>query len=70
MYVCLCYGVSESDVRRAAAEGAVSLGDLAARTGCATNCGSCAASAEAILAEYHGPQTAPRVFPLQVLAAA
>jgi bacterioferritin-associated ferredoxin len=66
MYVCLCYGVSDSDIRRAADEGAKSLAELSAQTGCATNCGCCAELAVAVLAEARGSKlsTLPARLPL------
>jgi len=51
MYVCLCNGVTERDIRQAAADGCATLGDLAMRTGCGMNCGSCLAMAAELLAE-------------------
>jgi len=51
MYVCLCNGVTEHDIRRAAAAGCRTLGDLTMRTGCGTNCGCCLSMAADVLAE-------------------
>lgn len=68
MFVCLCYGVSDSDIRRAADEGAASLSDLSARTGCATHCGSCAEVAMEILNERCATRSSPAIFPLPILA--
>jgi bacterioferritin-associated ferredoxin len=69
MYVCLCYGVSDSDIRRAAGEGAKSLADLSARTGCATNCGCCAELAEAVLTEARRGRPSALPLPLPLVAA-
>ena len=49
MYVCLCYSVTDRDIRAAAAEGVATLAELSRRTGCSTNCGSCAEFAEQTL---------------------
>ncbi|MDJ0656640.1 MAG: (2Fe-2S)-binding protein [Xanthomonadales bacterium] len=49
MYVCVCNGVTESQIRDAVADGARNLGDLRAATGCATNCCQCASAAVDIL---------------------
>jgi len=49
MYVCICNAVTESMIRRAAAEGARNLDDLMRATGCAGGCGSCADLAEQVL---------------------
>ena len=41
MYVCLCNGVTESDVREAIDEGASTLEEVAYCTGAGTRCGTC-----------------------------
>ena len=41
MYVCICKAVTDSAIRHAVNEGARSLRDLSARTGCSTQCGRC-----------------------------
>jgi bacterioferritin-associated ferredoxin len=41
MYVCICNAVTDSAIRQAVNEGARSLRDLSARTGCSTQCGRC-----------------------------
>jgi len=51
MYVCLCNGVTDLDIRNAAAAGCRTLGDLTMRTGCGATCGSCLSMAEDMLAE-------------------
>jgi len=66
MYVCLCHGITERQVREAAANGCGSLDELAARTGCGTGCGCCAETAAQILAET----SFARPFPVPMLAAA
>lgn len=61
MYVCICNAVSETDIRRAAAEGVRSLEQLRMRTGCGTTCGCCEPVAEQVLAECLGEsRRAPR----------
>jgi bacterioferritin-associated ferredoxin len=66
MYVCVCHGVTESQVRRAADEGCRDLHELTMRTGAGSSCGSCLPLAAQVLAE----QAAPRVLGLPVLRAA
>ena len=66
MYVCLCHGVTDSDIRRAAEAGCGSLAELTMRTGLGSGCGSCGEMAAEILAEA----SAPKAFPLPVFAAA
>ncbi|CAN5638090.1 hypothetical protein BH23PSE2_BH23PSE2_06050 [soil metagenome] len=50
MYVCLCNGVTESDIRQAADAGCRSMTELTMRTGCGATCGSCVPLACALLA--------------------
>ena len=52
MYVCICSGVTDSQIRSAAFEGATRLSDLNERLGVAIQCGTCAHAAEDILAEF------------------
>jgi bacterioferritin-associated ferredoxin len=61
MYVCICNAVTDSAIRTAVSEGASSLCDLSARTGCSTQCGRCVNTArevlDAALAELGGPKS-------------
>jgi bacterioferritin-associated ferredoxin len=49
MYICICGAVTESAIRRAVREGARSIFDLSARTGCSTQCGCCVELAREVL---------------------
>ncbi len=51
MYICICNGVTDSDIREAAALGARSLDAIQEQLGVASCCGSCACAAEQILME-------------------
>ncbi len=51
MYVCVCNGVTERDIRQAAAGGCRSMTELTMRTGCGATCGSCVPTACALLEE-------------------
>ncbi len=51
MYVCLCKGVTTSQIEVAVNGGANSLADLQACLGVAENCGRCSDSAREILRE-------------------
>lgn len=51
MYVCMCNGVTEAAIRRAARAGIRTLGELAMSTGCTAGCGCCVDAAEATLRE-------------------
>ena len=45
MYVCLCHGVTDRDIRAAVCNGATRMRDLAKELGVATECGRCACTA-------------------------
>ena len=51
MYVCLCKGVTDTQIRAAAADGACSLRDVRERLGVASQCGKCVPHAAEILRE-------------------
>jgi bacterioferritin-associated ferredoxin len=51
VYICLCNGVTEKQIRDAVCEGAATVCDLGARLGVATGCGCCHASAAQVLDE-------------------
>jgi len=61
MYVCLCNSVTDLDIRRAAAAGCRTLGDLTMRTGCGATCGCCLPMAEDLLAESELLSVVPAV---------
>jgi len=67
MYVCICNGVTDHQIREAAASGVRSVAELTMRTGCGATCGTCLETASAILSE-------PRIergnaFPVPMLVA-
>ncbi|RZA17111.1 MAG: bacterioferritin [Lysobacteraceae bacterium] len=66
MYICVCTGITDHQIREAAEAGCASLGELTMRTGVGANCGSCLPLAAAILDETR----ARRELPLPVLAQA
>lgn len=51
MYVCICNGVTEQQVRDAADAGCASVAELTMRTGAGANCGSCVGLAAELLDE-------------------
>jgi bacterioferritin-associated ferredoxin len=57
MFICVCNGVTERQVRIAIEEGAATVHDLSARLGVAAGCGCCAEFAADLLSEAR--QTAP-----------
>lgn len=53
MYVCLCNGVTERDIRQTAAAGCRSVAELTMRTGCGAGCGACLPVASQLLDDAH-----------------
>jgi len=49
VYVCICNGVTDHQIREAAAGGCDSVAELTMRTGCGANCGSCLDMAAGLL---------------------
>lgn len=66
MYVCLCNGVTDRQIREAAEAGCRTMSELTMRTGCGATCGSCVDMAAQLLDEVH----AVRALPLPVLSQA
>ena len=54
MYVCLCNGVTEREIRQTAQNGCRTMSELTMRTGCGAGCGSCVCVATSMLEEFHG----------------
>jgi len=55
MYVCLCHGVTDRDIRAAADSGVTSMRQLGKELGVGTQCGRCAITAREILRDYCAP---------------
>ena len=55
MFVCICNGVTDKQIREAVADGAVSLQDLHDQLGVASQCGSCSEHAMSLLHERATP---------------
>ncbi len=51
MYVCLCKGITDTQIRAAIQEGASSLREVRSRLGVASQCGKCGVLAREILQE-------------------
>ncbi|QEI11679.1 bacterioferritin-associated ferredoxin [Cellvibrio japonicus] len=51
MYVCLCKGITDRQIKTAIDDGACSMGKLRKTLGVATQCGKCSASTRELLAE-------------------
>jgi bacterioferritin-associated ferredoxin len=58
MYVCLCNGVTEREIRQTAAAGCRNMSELTMRTGCGAGCGSCVPMATDMLDELHAASSA------------
>ena len=56
MYVCLCNGVTDREIRQVAEAGCRTLSELTMRTGCGACCGSCVEMASQLLDEVHAAQ--------------
>ncbi|TKR30609.1 bacterioferritin [Luteimonas gilva] len=69
MYVCVCNGVTDHDIRQAAAAGCRSVAELTMRTGCGATCGTCLDFAAETL-EQARAQPIGCVVPLPVLSQA
>lgn len=55
MYVCLCFGVTDSEIREAASNGVSSMRQLGKELGVGRQCGRCACTAREILRESRTP---------------
>lgn len=65
MFVCLCNGVTEREIREVAQAGCRTISELTMRTGCGASCGSCVGMATQLLDETHAakPDKLPRPLP-------
>jgi bacterioferritin-associated ferredoxin len=52
MYVCICHSITDKDIKKSVSQGAETIQDLQAMTGCATGCGGCLEYAEELLHKY------------------
>ena len=57
MYVCICNGITDKQIRRAAEAGVRDIRQLQNTLGVASGCGSCKQQATEILAEHRAAQT-------------
>lgn len=70
MYICLCNGITERDIRNCCAEeGACTMRDLEHCLGVGANCGKCRPAAKEILKESRSPNES-RSEPRTILAGA
>lgn len=52
MYVCMCEGITDSQIKKAASNGCTSMRELSKTTGVGTQCGRCVRTARNILREH------------------
>lgn len=52
MYICVCQGVTDHQIRAAAQEGVASIDELRDSLGVASRCGKCSALAADVLHEF------------------
>ena len=55
MYICLCNGITDGQIREAISRGARRLEDLSRELGVASGCGSCACMAAEMLGDAPAP---------------
>lgn len=70
MYVCICNGVTDSQIRQAAANGCREVSELTMRTGCGATCGSCLDMAAGLLDDFHAAARRAPVIDLPLIASA
>ncbi|MEN1940164.1 (2Fe-2S)-binding protein [Luteimonas sp. MJ246] len=64
MYVCVCNGVTDHQIREAAAAGCGSMTELTMRTGAGACCGSCVDTAVALLEDEAASRMVLQILPL------
>ncbi|MCD9029364.1 (2Fe-2S)-binding protein [Luteimonas sp. BDR2-5] len=71
MFVCICNGVTDSQIRQAAAAGCREVSELTMRTGCGATCGSCLDMAGDLLRSHAAPaQPAGAIYEFPLIASA
>ena len=70
MYVCLCAGVTDHEIRETIAEGAASVEEVAYCTGAGTRCGSCVPQIARMVQEAGGGAESERRCRLRVITSA
>jgi bacterioferritin-associated ferredoxin len=68
MYVCVCNGVTDRDIRQAAQAGCGSMAELTMRTGCGACCGSCVDAAAQELEQAQARPACDNVVPFPRVA--
>lgn len=71
MFICLCNGITDSQIRHAVSDGATSLSCLQEALGVAGQCGQCSEAALSVLAEtlsVHDSAGSPLFYPAATFA--
>lgn len=61
MYVCMCHGITDRQIREAVGEGVASMRELRAELGVASSCGCCAQYAKQLLDETLSRSQVPQL---------
>jgi bacterioferritin-associated ferredoxin len=61
MYVCMCHGITDRQIREAVCDGVVSMRELRAELGVASSCGCCAQYAKQLLDETLSSSQVPQL---------
>jgi bacterioferritin-associated ferredoxin len=67
VYVCICNGITDHQIREAAAAGCSTVAELTMRTGAGANCGSCLDMAMDVL-QAAQPASREPLFPILSLS--
>jgi len=59
VYVCICNGVTDHQIREAAHQGVSTVAELTMRTGCGSTCGSCLDMAGDLLVKARATHPVP-----------
>ena len=62
MYVCLCKGITDSQISAAVDQGADSITELQKKIGVALSCGSCIEMTESILKQESKERVEPAIY--------
>jgi bacterioferritin-associated ferredoxin len=62
MYICICHGITDRDIRACIEHGAGSMRELRAKLKVGTQCGKCACHVRAMLEEQTSESTGPAQF--------
>jgi bacterioferritin-associated ferredoxin len=51
MYICICKGITDSQIRQVVSDGATTLADVRQQLGAASKCGKCACLVDSVINE-------------------